>query len=329
MKRHVFLFLLIATVSYCSAQVIKGKIIDSASGKPIAGANIYLNGTYKGTTSNNEGMFTINSAETNIPLMVSCIGYEAQPVFDYAGKDLVIALKPKSIILREVTVGADALSREAEMKIFLTEFIGSANKDCIIGNPDDIYFTYRKSSQLLTANADKPLIIYNKRLGYKITYFLGGFTNQVDATTYNGDFFFAEDTAGLQPKQLKKILKARDEAYFGSQMHFIRALWADKLKQEGFELGDHKSYQDIIKTRMGQKFISLTVTLGQGQRSLALVAPLNITYKGRSSFLKQTATNQETLIAANGFYDNDILWGGEMGGQRINQMLPFEFQPSN
>lgn len=319
---------MIAITCCCNAQVIKGKVIDSASGKPIAGANIYLNGTYKGTTSNNEGMFTINSAEVNTPLMVSYIGYEAQSVFNYAGKDLIIALKPKSIILREVTIGADAMGREAEMKIFLTEFIGSASKDCVISNPDDIYFTYHKSSQLLTAGADKPLIIYNKKLGYKITYFLGSFTNQVNATTYDGDFFFTEDTAGLQPKQLKKILKARDEAYFGSQMHFIRALWADKLKQEGFELDDHKSYQDIITTRLGQKFIALTVIIGQGQKSLTFAGPLNITYKGRSSFLKQQETNEETLIAPNGFYDNDLVWGGEMGGQRISQMLPFEFLPS-
>src|SRR5471030_1311145 len=122
------------------------------------------------------------------------------------------------------------------MRIFLTEFIGSVSKDCTITNPDDIYFTYRRKNDSLTANSDKPLIIQNKKLGYKITYFLTYFKHVAVHTTYQGNYFFEEDTAGLQPKEIKKIIKAREDAYFGSRMHFIRSLWADKLKESDFKV---------------------------------------------------------------------------------------------
>jgi len=338
MKRCILLFLLLTITCYCNAQskrtpseVIKGRVIDSASGKPLANTSVYLNGTYKGTTTDSEGNFMLNSAETNIPLIITHVGYKTQTLTHYAGKNLNIVLKSKAIELREVTIGDDAMSREKEMKIFLTEFIGSTNKDCVISNPGDIYFTWHKKTQLLTAAADKPLIIYNKKLGYKVTYFLSAFRNQLNSTTYSGSYFFAEDTLGTQPRDLKKILKARDNAYFGSRMHFIRSLWADRLKEEDFSLDNQMHYKDIITTGQGQKFISLTqtITLNGLVSPIVQTAPLTITYKGTVTQLKQAETNKQTLIAANGFYDPDILWGGDMGAQRVSQLLPFEFEPSN
>jgi len=234
-ERKVFLLLLfIALHTLCYAQQIKGRITDADSGLPITNANIYLNGTYKGTTSNKDGQFSLNSAEKNMPLIVTYIGYASQTITNYAGKTLNIALKPQAKQLHEVTIGADDMSREAEMRIFLTEFIGSTSKDCTISNPDDIYFTYRRKNDSLTANADKPLLIINKKLGYKITFFLLSFKHVAVRTAYQGNYFFEEDTAGLQPKEIKKIAKAREEAYFGSRMHFIRSLWANKLKENNF-----------------------------------------------------------------------------------------------
>src|SRR5260370_25695041 len=85
------LFLLFATL--LRAQEIKGKVIDAESGKPIIGASVYLNGTYKGTSSNKEGSFIINSTERNIPLIVSYVGYESQTISNYSGKNLAIQLK--------------------------------------------------------------------------------------------------------------------------------------------------------------------------------------------------------------------------------------------
>jgi len=310
-------FLLFATV--LRAQEISGRVIDAESGKPIVGANIYLNGTYQGTTSNKEGNFKISSTERNIPLIVSYVGYESQTLSNYAGKGLNILLKHKANELKEVTIGApkdaNAISREQEMEMFLHEFIGTKNTECYIDNPDDISFTYNRRTSYLTAAADKPLIIDNKKLGYKITYFLTAFRRTADEVSFQGNYFFAEDTARLKPNELKKVLRARDDAYFGSRMHFIRALWANNLVSEKFKLYTNSGGFDVV-ARRDEKFIRFN-------------APTSINYKSQTSYLKPKGVgSRETLIAANGFFDPNILWGGDMASQRVGEMLPFEFQPS-
>lgn len=55
---------------------VRGNIIDSASGQPIAGVSIQVKGTNNGTTSDKNGNFSINAAE-NAVLLISSVGYNA------------------------------------------------------------------------------------------------------------------------------------------------------------------------------------------------------------------------------------------------------------
>ncbi|RZA01257.1 MAG: carboxypeptidase-like regulatory domain-containing protein [Sphingobacteriaceae bacterium] len=151
-------FLIISTG--VNAQAIKGKVFDSTNGKPIPNASIYLNGSSKGTTSNEQGEFSLSTLETNIPLIVSCVGYQSETIINYTGKVLNVMLKPRTQELKEVVIGG--MSREEQLKIFITQFIGSTSKDYIITNTDDIDFKYRKKTKTLEAAASQPLIIYNK-----------------------------------------------------------------------------------------------------------------------------------------------------------------------
>ncbi len=217
-----------------SAQVIKGKVIDATTGNPIPNASIYLNGLSKGTTSNTQGEFALYTNVTKIPLIVSSLGYQPDTIGNYNGKTLTVKLSRRAQVLREVMVGHIVTTREKQMKIFLTQFIGSRNKDCIIINPDDINFTYHQKNKTLEATVNQPLIIHNKKLGYKITYFLSAFSyspvqtsypweiSDLMETSYKGNYVFEEDTLGLTTAEIKKIRKARDKAYYGSRMHFIR-----------------------------------------------------------------------------------------------------------
>ena len=311
-KRLLFFIpVFLLTTCLAMAQVIKGKITDEQTGAPLPGASIYLNGTYKGTSSDSKGYFEINSSEVNIPLIISHVGYESDAITGYSGRYLTIKLRHKANVLKEVTIGFDAISREDEMKLFLKMFIGTENHECTIENPDDISFSYKKKTETLTAEADEPLIIRNKKLGYKLKYFLISFKCTPTDFSFRGNYLFTEDTTGLQPKDLKKILKARDEVYYGSRMHFIRSLWADKLRENRF----HLNMDTLVTTVDDQKFIKYRYTI-------------IIEYKGRYSNLIQHQQGRETFIAANGFYDPNIQWIGEMANQRVGEMLPFEFQPS-
>jgi hypothetical protein len=331
--------LLLLTISG-QAQSVKGKVVDATSGNPIPNASIYLNGSSKGTASNTEGDFILNTTETHIPLVVSSVGYQSEVINNYSDKTLNIKLSPRTQVLREVVIGG--MSREEQMKIFLTEFIGSTNKDCTINNPDDINFHYSKKTKTLSADASEPMIIYNRKLGFKITYFLALFKHSPqDGVHYEGNYFFEEDTLGMNPNAVKKLKKARDRVYFGSRMHFIRALWADDLAYNDFSMYDANSrkrtfsamtadpvfdpkvhareiYKSVVKGYIGQKYIEPvnTVTINYTDN-----------YGRYVSYLKLEESVARSVIDANGYHGSNLIWGGEMGNQRVNVLLPYEYEP--
>ncbi|MEO8886381.1 MAG: carboxypeptidase-like regulatory domain-containing protein [Mucilaginibacter sp.] len=337
----LFILMFCLFLAVCvQAQVITGRVVDADSGKPIPNASVYLNGTSKGTTSNGEGKFSLSTAEKNIPLIVSCVGYQSQTIDNYSNGNLNVALKVKPLVLQEVVIGG--MSREEQLKIFLTQFIGSTNKNCVISNTEDINFTYHKKTGTLEADASQPLVIYNKKLGYKLTYFLSYFKYSPVEIRYEGNYFFKEDTAGLTPNDVKKIHKARDAAYFGSRMHFIRALWANNLEKNNYFISDtsYNSAQTIAagikrygKVYMDDKrirerdFYNYLVKAYNGEKYIAPKRPLIIKYRGNTSYLQIDTNSTQVLIENNGYYNPNIIWSGVMVGQRINAMLPFEYMP--
>src|SRR4051812_24560617 len=122
MMRHIFIIAVcLMVMASARAQTITGKVVDATSGKPIPNASIYLNGTSKGTSSDNTGKFSLVTAERNIPLVVSCVGYQSQIINNYNNSILHIALVPRAMDLKEVVIGG--MPRAEMMKIFLTEFI--------------------------------------------------------------------------------------------------------------------------------------------------------------------------------------------------------------
>ena len=68
-------------VSEASLINITGTITDANSGKPLAGANIVVEGTDLGSASDEEGSFSISDVEVGSSLNVSVIGYENVVVF--------------------------------------------------------------------------------------------------------------------------------------------------------------------------------------------------------------------------------------------------------
>ena len=329
----IFCYPVFAQNTTSPAQV-KGKVIDAETGKPLPNASVYLNGTYKGTVTDTAGKFSLTATKSNTPLVISHIGFELQLVTNYGDKDIAITLKHKNNLLREVTIGG--LNRDKEMRLFLQEFIGSTDKeDCVIINPDDIWFSYDSKKDSLTAGADKPLIIYNKQLGYQITYFLTNFDYKPGETNYSGNYFFTEDTTGLKPAQIKLILWNRNEAYFGSRMHFIRALWANDLKNNKFKIdGPVKKYVDLDDYAAIERGITYENIVGvkndnrfHDQKYIALKSIVWIHYNDELSAINPKTGYIGTLIDSNGYYGEGLKWSGGIGIERVNKLLPFEFEP--
>ncbi|MFC0605520.1 TonB-dependent receptor [Winogradskyella pulchriflava] len=87
-----------------SQTTISGKVFDN-KGEPIIGANVYLDGTYDGDTSNDEGQFSFTTdKEGTQTLIVSFLSYETKTIVDDVTK-----LSNLQIRLREDVEALDAV----------------------------------------------------------------------------------------------------------------------------------------------------------------------------------------------------------------------------
>src|SRR4051812_36411795 len=59
--------------------VVHGKVTD-ANGQPISGASILIKGTNAGTSSDNEGNFTISVPNQKSAVVISSVGFPAQEI---------------------------------------------------------------------------------------------------------------------------------------------------------------------------------------------------------------------------------------------------------
>lgn len=95
-KLQLFCFSLFFLISFSifSQSTISGNVIDE-KGKPISGANVFIEGTYDGTTSDEKGSFSFETEEIgNQTLVISFLIYETSKiqidVLNCRGKEIVL-----------------------------------------------------------------------------------------------------------------------------------------------------------------------------------------------------------------------------------------------
>ncbi|WP_149304847.1 TonB-dependent receptor [Pareuzebyella sediminis] len=110
MKNQQFLAMvfLLAMVSFSNAQ-INGTVVDD-EGSPLPGASVVIKGTTTGSTTDFDGVFTIN-AEVGDTLVVSYIGFESQEVT--ASNDMKVQLTSGVALAEVVIVGSRNPNRTA------------------------------------------------------------------------------------------------------------------------------------------------------------------------------------------------------------------------
>src|SRR5688572_16964719 len=97
------ILLLLGTVSaYAQKRVVTGKITD-ATNQGMPGVNVILKGTSTGTTTNNEGVFSIEAAPEDV-LQVSFIGYKTQEIAVGNQTNITATLEEDVETLNEVVV---------------------------------------------------------------------------------------------------------------------------------------------------------------------------------------------------------------------------------
>lgn len=110
-SRKLSILLILLTINSLFSQ-IKGKIVDEKN-QPIPFVNIAIENENLGTTSEENGSFTIHESDKNKKLVISGLGFEKKIVV--ASDGMIVVLKPAEIQLDEVVLIKKFKSKEIEI----------------------------------------------------------------------------------------------------------------------------------------------------------------------------------------------------------------------
>lgn len=221
---------------------ITGAVMDAETEAPLEGAHVFISHSMTGTTTNEDGSFRL----TDVPpgtkrLYVSMLGYENQaldlPPQQESPLTFTFRLESEVIEVDPISVTAERDEEWYErLRRFERLFIGESKRaeQCTLLNPEALRFETKWWGKF-EASAQEPLVIENRALGYRLTYFLEEFEVRGDIVRWDGEPLFhplsPEDSA-----EARRWRKHRRDAYRGSIRHFLRALLEDRVEEEQFDM---------------------------------------------------------------------------------------------
>ncbi|WP_439151750.1 TonB-dependent receptor [Winogradskyella sp.] len=119
MKTSITLILLLFTTFCYTQTTISGKVIDQKN-QPIMGANVYIDGTYDGATTNEVGKFLFTTEETGLKsLVISYLSYETKTLTKDISElsDLVVNLREDVESLDTVVLSAGTFEANDNSKV--------------------------------------------------------------------------------------------------------------------------------------------------------------------------------------------------------------------
>ena len=84
------------------AQITVNGLVKDATGEPVIGASVRVVGTQQGTTTDFDGLFTLDGVPQGAKLQISSIGYDTQEMT--AASDMVITLTESTQMLENLVV---------------------------------------------------------------------------------------------------------------------------------------------------------------------------------------------------------------------------------
>lgn len=243
--KYFFLFLVFFYQnSFSQTMEVKGVVINGEDNSKLASASIFINNSSKGTISAANGTFDLQGiTEKTFDLIISYTGFVTVSV-KITPENIGQFHTVKLFARKETMEGVSVMVPEKDGwekwgRLFTETFLGVSDfaKNCSIENPKAMRFFNDKNHNQLTAYSHGNLIIRNRALGYLVKYqleeFVYDFKNKM--ITYVGYTVF-EDLKTRNLKKRNRWLKAREEAYYGSMMHFMRALFSDSIAEQGFDV---------------------------------------------------------------------------------------------
>jgi hypothetical protein len=333
---------------------IAGKVIDEKTQLPMPNASVFCQNTTLGTTSNNEGSFSLRMNNGGYDLVVSYTGYETKLLRISNGNPendhLLIMLKEQDKSLTEVVVAGSAEVADGWNKygqFFLNNFIGTTPNaaSCTLENKEALKFYFYKKRNKLKVKSPADIIITNNALGYKIKYQLDSFVYDYGNSigSYTGYPLFEELTGSPEQKAVWK--QNRFNSYIGSRLHFIRSWYDSTLRDEGFEIELLDATDNKKSSALEDPYDSSIYNVDSGDVQINIKGRIRVKYKNQLPDQKYLTQNRFPLnsrfqisaldiidgfvIEENGyFYEQDEVTNmGYWAWKKLAELLPYDYNP--
>ena len=342
-KRRILLVLFFSFYTlFLQAQFdISGVILDSASREPLSKASVFCQNTTLGTLTNKEGAFNLSLKSGGYDLVFSYTGYHTQTIRVREQQKLEVLLVKKDNSMEEVVLKSSFEVADGWQKygdFFMEHFIGSTPnaEQCVLNNPEVLkFFFYKKTNRLKVMSPDA-LQISNPALGYELRYQLDSFVYYYNNSinSYRGYCLFMEMEGSDSLKQ--QWSKARENAYYGSRLHFMHSYYDSTLLEDGFVLSlldstKNKKFNKIsnpydqIEIWYPRKIsVMYTKKNAEPEYQKKMNLPKNVAFATSYIDIKDTI-----VITENGYYYDQKDWinQGYWSWKNLADLLPYDYMP--
>lgn len=344
--------------------ILTGTVADAATGKAMPFANVYLNGSTRGTLTDEQGNYALIGVPLGtVEVVASFVGYQPQrkTLRLTAGGDsrTHFRLKPSDQTLLTVTVRGNQKKWERHLKQFKRQLLGEPfGGQCVIVNSDVLSF--HEENGHLKATTSEPLIIENQALGYKLWYDLLHFDGSYQQVFYAGNTRF-EELKAVDNRQAKRFQRNRMIAYKGATRHLMASLVDGTYQQEGFMVYQENSATPPLRTLNNQIILAGSVATDTTKGHLQPIKLDRLIQPGRLPFERRLVSDKPLVvfyIYATSLYSpyadaryayseikipkgeiqlttdgtitlpNGMEEHGSLSDDRVSRMLPADWQPN-
>ena len=240
LKPSLLLLLLIPVV--CFSQInITGKIVSQDNKDALHNAIVFFNNTSLSAMTAADGTYTIKDVKPGqYTFVVIKFGYRVysrtMTVIDHTIDLPDIFMEPIPKLLEAIKLVQEYI-RTRDLNDFTKAFLGTTENaaQCTILNPEVIELNFDLKTRSLSGSSKDFIQVENKALGYLIKYKLDTFYYAASGKIYFEGLTLFEGLKGTS-SEINKWKKHRKEAYQGSSMHFLRAVIANRMENEGFKV---------------------------------------------------------------------------------------------
>lgn len=252
-----------AVYSQIEENSIFGNIYDKSTKKPIEDVNVYFSNTTWGSSTDKDGYYKIRQIPEGIhDLVVTIIGYtyESKSILVKKDSQLKFDFYLEPVIYEtEATVVEGSVPTEwlGDLHFFKYYFMGKSDfvQDCDIENEEVLNFS-RPNRTLFVATAEKPLVIINNALGYRMDCVLINFTYDQDSDVWRWSIKPKFTELETENEDIADKWKSnRRKAYRGSLYHFLCSFKNKRLGEEGFDIYPNVQAGQKIPMRLWRSII--------------------------------------------------------------------------